>query len=65
MTVWSIIIILTVASAGSEVMAQEKVYSSFCTTLEMLESTPVMTYRIASNYGQSHINAGFRLVVWV
>ena len=40
MTVWSIIIILTVASAGSVVMAQEKVCSSFCTTLGMLESTP-------------------------
>ena len=40
MTVWSIIITLTVASAGSEVMAQEKVCSSFCTTLGMLESTP-------------------------
>ena len=40
MTVWSIIIILTVASVGSEVMAQEKVCSSFCTTLGMLESSP-------------------------
>ena len=40
MTVWSIIIILTVASAGSVVMAQEKVCSSFCTTLGMLKSTP-------------------------
>ena len=40
MTVWSIIIILTVASAGGVVMAQEKVCSSFCTTLGMLKSTP-------------------------
>ena len=40
MTVWSIIIILTVASAGSVVMAQEKVCSSFCTTLGMMESSP-------------------------
>ena len=40
MTVWNIIIILTVASAGSVVMAQEKVCSSLCTTLGMLESSP-------------------------
>ena len=40
MTVWSIIIILTAASAGSVVMAQEKVCSTFCTTLGMLESSP-------------------------
>ena len=40
MTVWIIIIILTAASAGSVVMAQEKVCSTFCTTLGMLESSP-------------------------
>ena len=40
MTVWSIIIILTAASAGSVVMAQEKVCSTFCTGLGMLESSP-------------------------
>ena len=41
MTVWSIlIIILTAALAGSEVMAQEKVCSTICTTLGMLESSP-------------------------
>ena len=40
MTVWSIIIILTAASAGSEVMAQENVCTTFCTSLGMLESSP-------------------------
>ena len=40
MTVWSIIIILTAASAGSVVTAQEKVCSTFCTTLGMLQSSP-------------------------
>ena len=40
MTIWSIIIIFTIASTGSMVMAQEKVCSSFCTALGMLESTP-------------------------
>ena len=40
MTVWSIIIILTAVSAGSVVMAQEKVCSTFCTSLGMLESSP-------------------------
>ena len=40
MTAWSIIIIFAIASAGSVVMAQGKVCSSFCTTLGMLESTP-------------------------
>ena len=40
MTVWSIIIIFAVASTSSVVMAQEKVCSSFCTTLGMLESSP-------------------------
>ena len=40
MTVWSIIIILTVVSGGSVVMAQEKVCSTFCTSLGMLESSP-------------------------
>ena len=40
MTIWSIIIIFTIASTGNVVMAQEKVCSSFCTALGMLESTP-------------------------
>ena len=40
MTVWSIIIILTAASAGSVVTAQEKVCSTFCTNLGMLQSSP-------------------------
>ena len=40
MTVWSIIIILSAASAGSVSMAQEKVCSTFCTTLGMLASSP-------------------------
>ena len=40
MTVWSIVIILTAASAGSVVMAQEKVCSTLCTTLGMLQSSP-------------------------
>ena len=38
MTVWSVIIILSVV--GSGVMAQEKTCSSFCTSLGMLESSP-------------------------
>ena len=40
MTVWSIIVILTATSAGTVVMAQEKVCSSFCSTLGMLQSSP-------------------------
>ena len=40
MAVWSIIIILTAASAGNVVMAQEKVCSNFCSTLGMLQSSP-------------------------
>ena len=40
MTVWNIIIILTVALAGNVLMAQEKVCSSLCTTVGMLESSP-------------------------
>ena len=41
MTVWSILIIILIAAlAGSEVMAQEKVCSTICTTLGMLESSP-------------------------
>ena len=40
MTVWNIIIILTAASAESVVMAQEKMCSSFCTSLGMLELSP-------------------------
>ena len=40
MTVWSIIIFVTAASAGSVVMDQEKVSSSFCNTLGVLQSSP-------------------------
>ena len=40
MTVWSIIIIPIAASVGSVVMVQEKVCSSFCSSLGMLESSP-------------------------
>ena len=40
MKVWYIIIIHAAASAGTMVMAQEKVYASSCSTLGMLQLTP-------------------------